>query len=81
MTEVFHGVLNMPPELWSERNGFVDEVQTQARHSVYKEASEKIIMLEYRVSELEKENESLKVAMQFAHHSLDNALNRGRDDE
>jgi DNA repair exonuclease SbcCD ATPase subunit len=57
MTEVFHGILNMPPDLWAERNGVIDELQTNARHSAYKEASEMIISLEKQLADAQAEIE------------------------
>jgi polysaccharide deacetylase 2 family uncharacterized protein YibQ len=44
---MLHGVLNMPVECWSE-----NEINKNNRHSVYKQASERIKKLESLVSDM-----------------------------
>lgn len=48
MSEILHGVLNMPPELWCN-----DEVSILQRHSCYLEASRLIKELEQRLAAAE----------------------------
>lgn len=56
MSEILHGVLNMPPELWCN-----DEVSILQRHSCYLEASRLIKELEQQLAEAKSELEQLTI--------------------
>lgn len=44
---MLHGVLNMPPDLWND-----SELDKMQRHARYKQASERIALLESALSDL-----------------------------
>lgn len=55
MSEILHGVLNMPPELWCN-----DEVSILQRYSCYLDASRSIEELEQRLAAAEAKNTELE---------------------
>lgn len=74
MSEILHGVLNMPPELWCN-----DEVSILQRHSCYLEASRLIKELEQRLAAAEADKKRLRGQLQHCVQQLNRANRDARD--